>query len=126
MHTHSPQGENIPKNSHPCVAATRGGRKIFFGHTQCVHTPLVQKPVPTYDCPFTPQTKANKTKSGHIHELSIKSSMNLPKNKTSKFSLEIKLSNSVCSRRMTDCMLLFSESQSITPSFEIGHCHQSQ
>ena len=48
MHTHSPQGENIPKNSHPCVAAARGGRKIFFGHTQCVHTPLVQKPVPTY------------------------------------------------------------------------------
>ena len=41
MHTHTPQGENIPKNSHPGVVAARGCRKIFFGHTQCVHT---------YDC----------------------------------------------------------------------------
>ena len=48
MHTHTPQGEKFPKNSHPGGAAAGGGRKIFFGHIQCVHTPLVPKPVPTY------------------------------------------------------------------------------
>ena len=36
--------------------AARGGHKIFFGHTQCVHTPLVPKPVPTYDV-LTPYIK---------------------------------------------------------------------
>ena len=49
VHTHTPQGEKFPKNSHPGGAVAGGGRKIFFGHTQCVHTPLVPKPVPTYD-----------------------------------------------------------------------------
>ena len=49
MHTHTPQGEKFPKISHPGGAAAGGSRKIFFGHTQCVHTPLVPKPMPTYD-----------------------------------------------------------------------------
>ena len=49
MHTHTPQVEKFPKNSHPSGAAGRGGRKIFFGHPQCVHTPLDPRPVPTYE-----------------------------------------------------------------------------
>ena len=49
MHTHTPQGEKFSKKSHPGGAAAGSGCKIFSGHTQCVHTPLVQKPVPTYD-----------------------------------------------------------------------------
>ena len=35
--------------------ADRGGRRIFFGHTQCVHTPLDPKPVPTYEVKVKPK-----------------------------------------------------------------------
>ena len=64
MHTHTPQGEKFPKKSHPGGVAARGDRKIFFGHTQCVHTPLVPKPMPTYD-----DHALNNLKTLHVLEM---------------------------------------------------------
>ena len=46
-------GHGAEKNVSP--PGVGGGKKvscaeIFFGHTPCVHTPLVPKPMPTYVC----------------------------------------------------------------------------